>query len=105
MKIWPYVTLGFGGLLNKFPETDDVGALYFQYGGGFSFKLTGAFRVRAGASFTLFSWDQEEVSLNSTVTYPAFTLGVTWRHEVPEEILTGGEGESTLPAGAAAAGR
>jgi hypothetical protein len=86
MKIWPYVSLGFGGLLIKYPETDDMGALYFLYGGGISLKLGGSIRLQLGADFTLFSYDQDEVNLNETMTLPAFTLGLTWRHEVPDEM-------------------
>lgn len=104
MKIWPYVVLGFGGLLAKYPAVDDVGALYFLYGGGVSFSVGGSIRLQLGGTFTLFSYEQDEVNLNETLTFPAFNLGITWRHDVPEPVVLDG-GETPPAETASGAGR
>jgi len=79
----PYVNLGFGGVLNKYPAVDDVTALFFLYGGGFSGPLFGNFRWDVGGNFTLYTFETDEVSLDSMVTFPALFAGVTWRYDVP----------------------
>jgi len=79
----PFVILGFGGVLNQFPAVDDVSAVYFMYGGGVSGPLFGNFRFEVGTSFTLYSWETEEIALDAIVTLPSLYAGVTWRYNVP----------------------
>lgn len=82
-KLRPFVHLGFGGILNSFPDTDDTGALYFQYGGGLRYPVTDTVSLKLSLLGTLFTWDQEEVARNETITYPMATLGLVWRYDVP----------------------
>ncbi|NNM34225.1 MAG: hypothetical protein HKO53_14210 [Gemmatimonadetes bacterium] len=81
----PFVNLGFGGVLNKFPKVDDVGAVFFQYGGGFSYPVYRNFRVELGANWKLYTFDTDEVARDSTVQFPALTFGFAWRYDVPED--------------------
>ncbi len=85
-KFKPYLLLGIGGLLNSFPNSTSTGALYFQYGGGFRYELSDALDVKLGLSSSLFTWDQDEVSLNQTVQYPMASLGLIWKYHVPPEV-------------------
>jgi hypothetical protein len=82
----PYLLLGLGGVLNSFPNSDSVGALYFQYGGGFRYELSDRLALKMGISSSLFSWNQDEVDLNRAVQYPMASIGLIWKHEVPEEV-------------------
>ncbi len=86
-KIRPYFQLGFGGILNQFPEQDDVGGLYFLYGAGLSLPIKGPVRFQAGAHYTLYSFDQDEIAQDSVINTPSFTIGLTWRHDVPEKVV------------------
>ena len=85
-KLKPYLLLGIGGLLNSLPNSTSTGALYFQYGGGLRYQLSEAFDLKLGLSSTLFTWDQDEVSLNQTVQYPMASLGLIWKYHVPPEV-------------------
>ena len=83
----PFVQLGFGGILNQFSDTDDVGALFFTAGGGYGFPITGALRGFVSADMRLYTWETDEVSLDSTLLFPSVTAGLTWRYDVPEEVF------------------
>jgi hypothetical protein len=87
----PYLLLGFGGVLNSFPNADSVGALYFEYGGGFRYELREGLALRLGLSSSLFSWSQKEVDLNRSVQYPMVSFGVIWKHIVPPEVYQDGD--------------
>ena len=82
----PFVNLGFGGILNQFSDTDDVGALYFTYGLGLGFPIAGNIRGFVGVDARLFTWETDEVSLNSTLQFPSVLAGLTWRYVVPEDV-------------------
>lgn len=81
----PIVSLGFGGILNSFPDTDDIGALYLSYGIGVGFPILGNWRGSVGFDSRIYTWETEEVSLDSTLQFPAVTIGLTWRYNVPED--------------------
>lgn len=101
MKVRPYFDLGFGGILTKFDAVDDVGALFFQYGTGVTFGLFGPMRLQLGVGSKLFTFDTEEVSLASTVNLATFSVGLTWRHDVPPkpvEPVDEPNGEDPVPA-------
>ncbi len=83
--IRPFVNMGFGGLIHRFPDTDDVTGLYFLYGGGFDFPIRGSFRGFLAVHSTLFTWETDEVALDPNVQIPMATVGLTWRHFVPLE--------------------
>jgi hypothetical protein len=85
----PFVVLGFGGILNQFPAVDDVSAVYFMYGGGVSGPITGNFRFEVGTNFTLYSWDTDEIALDTVVTLPSVYAGITWRYKVPSSSPEG----------------
>ncbi len=85
-RLRPFVHLGLGGILNTFPEADDTGALYFQYGAGLRYPLTEDVPLKLSALGTLFTWDQQEVARNETITYPMLTLGLVWVHHVPPPV-------------------
>jgi hypothetical protein len=82
----PYLLLGLGGVLNSFPNSDSMGALYFQYGGGLRYELNERLAIKLGVSSALFTWTQDEVDLNRAVQYPTASIGVVWKHKVPEEV-------------------
>lgn len=82
-KLRPWVTLGFGGILNSYPETDDVAALYFLYGGGLRYPISKQLVAQIGIESTLYSYDNDEILYDETITLPMITLGVSWRHDVP----------------------
>lgn len=84
--IRPFVNLGFGGILNKFPDVDDVGALYFNYGGGLSYPAFKSFRLEAMAHWRLYTFDTDEISRDETVQLPTLLLGIAWRHDVPPPV-------------------
>ncbi len=94
-KLKPYVLLGVGGLLNSFPNASSTGALYFQYGGGFRYVLSDDLDMKIGLSSTLFTWDQDEVSLNRTVQYPMASIGLIWKYQVPAEVYQDAETPDT----------
>ncbi len=81
----PYLLIGLGGVLNSFPNANSVGALYFQYGGGFRYELSDRLALKMGISTALFSWSQDEIDLNRAVQYPMASIGIIWKHEVPPE--------------------
>lgn len=102
-KVKPFVQLGLGGILNRFPKTDDTGALYFSFAAGARYQLSERLDVEAQYQSVLFTWDQDEVALNETVQYPMVTLGLVWKYEVPEEtpaqpLEDGSSSESGQPA-------
>ena len=88
----PFVNLGFGGVLNQFSNTDDVGALYFQSGIGYAFGITESLRGFVGGSIRLYTWETDEVSLDSTLLFPSIRAGLTWRYLVPEDEAADDEG-------------
>lgn len=88
----PFVNLGFGGILNQFANTDDVGALYFQTGVGYAFGISESLRGFVGGSIRLYTWETDEVSLDSTLLFPSIRAGLTWRYMVPEDDATDDEG-------------
>lgn len=94
----PYVNLGFGGILNKFPETDDATSVYFLYGGGISTPLGENFRAQLGANFQLFTWETEETSLDETITIPTVGLQLVWRYDVPPPVVEEAPGAGDDPA-------
>lgn len=81
----PVLSLGFGGILNAFPDTDDIGALYLNYGIGMGFPIKGSWRGYVSFDSRIYTWETEEVALDSTLQFPAVTLGLTWRYVVPED--------------------
>jgi len=81
----PFVSLGFGGILNQFENTDDVGALYFQGGVGYGFGITDTLRGFVAGTLRLYTWETDEVSLDSTLVFPSVRAGITWRYIVPME--------------------
>lgn len=81
----PLLTLGFGGILNRFPDTDDVGALYLKYGVGLSFPVASKWRGFVTFDSRIFTWETDEVALNSTLQFPGLLAGLTWRYFVPED--------------------
>lgn len=81
----PFVNLGFGGVLNQFANTDDVGALYFQAGAGYGFGITESLRGFVQGTLRLYTWETDEVSLDATLLFPSIRAGITWRYIVPEE--------------------
>lgn len=81
----PILSLGFGGILNSFPDADDIGALYLSYGIGVGFPIVGNWRGSVGFDSRVYTWETEEVSLDSTLQFPAVTFGITWRYNVPED--------------------
>lgn len=81
----PFVNLGFGGILNQFANTDDIGALYFQAGVGYAFGITESLRGFVGGSMRLYTWETDEVSLDSTLLFPSIRAGLTWRYMVPDD--------------------
>jgi hypothetical protein len=83
----PFVHLGFGGILNQFSDTDDVGALFFTAGGGYGFPIAGGLRGFVSADMRLYTWETDEVSLDSTLLFPSVTAGLTWRYDVPDEVF------------------
>ena len=87
----PYVTLGFGGILNQFPDTDDNGALFFTAGAGLSFGISGPWRAFVGASMRLYTWETDEVALDPTLVFPSINAGITYRYIVPEDTEEGAE--------------
>lgn len=94
----PFVNLGFGGILNKFPGVDDVGAVYFNYGGGLSYPVWNSWRVEAMAHWRLYTWDTDEIARDETVQMPTVSIGFAWRHDVPDpEETTESMEEATAP--------
>lgn len=83
--IRPFVNLGFGGTLNQFPDTDDVSAIYFLYGGGIGFPVKGSIRGFVQFHQQLYTWETDEVSLDETIQFPQFSAGFTWRYDVPDD--------------------
>mgnify|MGYP006283954383 FL=1 len=81
----PFVNLGFGGILNQFANTDDVGALFFQAGVGYAFGITERLRGFVGGSIRLYTWETDEVSLDATLLFPSLRAGITYRYIVPDE--------------------
>lgn len=81
----PFVNLGFGGVLNRFDDTDDVNEGFFNYGMGIGFPVVRNFRGFVAVNSMLFTWDTDEVSRDSTMQLPMITLGLVWRYYVPED--------------------
>lgn len=107
LLVRPFFTLGFGGILLKelglssnlpdessapqptgnddVSQSRDVTALFFQYGLGVSAPLYGSFRAEIGANFSLYTFETDEVALDSTIQFPAAYIGIAWRYEVDED--------------------
>ncbi len=83
LPIRPYVSLAFGGLLNRFDNVDDITALSFDLGGGVSFALTETLRGQIGTGIQFYSWKTDEVALDKTMIIPQASAGIVWRYTVP----------------------
>jgi hypothetical protein len=81
----PFVTLGIGGILNQFPDTDDVSALTWNVGLGIGFPIAGSFRGYVSTQLRFYVWETDEVDLDETLVFPEISAGIVWRHIVPEE--------------------
>ena len=81
----PFVTLGIGGILNQFPDTDDVSALTWNVGLGIGFPIAGSFRGYVSTQLRFYVWETDEVDLDETLVFPEITAGIVWRHMVPEQ--------------------
>ena len=88
----PFVTLGIGGILNQFPDTDDVSALTWNVGLGVGFPVWGSFRGFVSTGLRFYVWETDEVDLDETLVFPQISAGLVWRYFVPEE-----EPEPLLP--------
>jgi hypothetical protein len=82
-KLRPYFNLGFGGILNNYPRTRDVGALYFLWGGGLHYPLSPRLSAQLSVDASLYSYKNNEIIFNETITLPMISAGLTWRHDVP----------------------
>lgn len=91
----PFVTLGIGGILNQFPDTDDVSALTWNVGLGVGFPIHESLRGYVAAGLKFYVWETDEVDLDQTLVFPEITAGIVWRHMVPEEPVA--EPEPPLP--------
>jgi hypothetical protein len=91
----PFVTLGIGGILNQFPDTDDVSALTWNVGLGVGFPVFGSIRGFVEAGLQFYVWETDEVDLDQTLVFPEISAGLVWRYFVPEDEP---EEEPTLPA-------
>jgi hypothetical protein len=80
----PFVTLGIGGILNQFPDTDDVSALTWNVGLGVGFPIAGSFRGYVSTQLRFYVWETDEVDLDETLVFPEISAGIVWRHIVPE---------------------
>jgi len=83
----PFVTLGIGGILNQFTDTDDVSALTWNVGLGLGFPVYGSFRGFIEAGLRFYVWETEEVDLDETLVFPELSAGLTWRYMVPDEVI------------------
>jgi hypothetical protein len=92
----PFVTLGIGGILNQFPDTDDVSALTWNVGGGIGFPVAGPIRGFVSANLRFYVWETDEVDLDETLVFPEVYAGLVWRYMVPEEVVPD-EPAPTLP--------
>ncbi|NNK48742.1 MAG: hypothetical protein HKP01_07705, partial [Gemmatimonadetes bacterium] len=89
----PFVTLGIGGILNQFPDTDDVSALTWNVGLGVGFPVYKSFRGFVSTGLRFYVWETDEVDLDQTLVFPEISAGIVWRYYVPED-----EEEPVLPA-------
>lgn len=80
----PFVTLGIGGILNQFADTDDVSALTWNVGLGVGFPIVSSFRGFVEAGLRFYVWETDEVDLDETLVFPELSAGIVWRHMVPE---------------------
>jgi hypothetical protein len=94
-KLRPFVQLGLGGILNRFPTADDVGGLYVEFGAGLRVQVSPKMDVKFQVQSSIFTWDQNEVDRNETVMYPAASVGLVWKYEVPDEPVESPAPEST----------
>jgi hypothetical protein len=81
----PFVTLGIGGILNQFPETEDVSALTWNVGLGVGFPVYKSIRGFVSGGLKFYVWETNEVDLDQTLVFPEVTAGIVWRYMVPEE--------------------
>lgn len=101
----PFVTLGIGGILNQFEQTDDVSALTWNVGLGVGFPISGSFRGFVEAGLRFYVWETDEADLDQTLVFPELSAGIVWRYMVPEEDtledgfddLPPAGGEGTVP--------
>lgn len=94
----PFVTLGIGGILNQFPDTDDVTALTWNVGLGLGFPIYESIRGYVSTGLKFYVWETNEVDLDQTLVFPEITAGIVWRYMVPEEPVSEPEPELPGPA-------
>jgi hypothetical protein len=90
----PFVTLGIGGILNQFPDTDDISALTWNAGLGVGFPVYKNFRGFVSTALRFYVWETEEVALNQSLVFPEISAGIVWRYFVPEDEV---EEQELLP--------
>jgi hypothetical protein len=81
----PFVTLGIGGILNQFPDTDDTSALTWNVGFGVGFPVFKSIRGFVSTGLRFYVWETDEVDLDETLVFPQISAGLVWRYFVPEE--------------------
>lgn len=85
--IRPYLGFGFGGVITRFSELDDVGGLFLVGTAGMSRKFGDTASVFAQFDLTTFAMSRDELEYTKTVTFTDMVMGVSfYLDRVPEDI-------------------
>lgn len=90
----PYIGFGFGGVINRFSNLDDVGELFLTGTAGFQRRFASGTAFFLQGSLTNFSMSRQELHYTTSVTYTDLSAGISFYFDVvPPEIRAQHEAE------------
>lgn len=95
LGIYPYLGFGFGGVINRFSNLEDVNGLFLLGTAGLQRHVAGTASVFLEFDFTTFSMGRDELHYTKSVNYTDIAAGVSFFIDrVPPEIRTLHESET-----------
>jgi len=87
LGFYPYLGFGFGGVINRFSNLEDVNSLYLVGTIGLEHQLFANTSAFAQFNVTTFAMDRQELHYNETVTFTDVTVGLSFFIDVvPADI-------------------
>ena len=78
----PYLGFGFGGVINRFSNLDDMGELFLVGTAGFQRQFSEQISFFLQANAATFAMGREELHYTTTVTYTDLTAGLSFFFDV-----------------------
>jgi hypothetical protein len=97
----PYMGFGFGGVISRFSNLEDVSGLYLMGTAGIEHALAGNSSAFVQFNLTTFAMDRHELHYTETVTFTDITAGISFFFDVvPADIRAMHEAEQAEAAAA-----